>query len=119
MKLSQGVEWGLHRAMLPAQAPEGGLTRRDPPAPPAEHITVLDIVEAIEGTAPPFLRQEIRRRGTGASTPEERLRPCPVNSVTREAHSALAGLSALGPDRRTRQPPAEVGARAERTTARG
>lgn len=88
MKLSQGVEWGLHRAMLPAQAPEGGLTRRDPPAPPAEHITVLDIVEAIEGTAPPFLRQEIRRRGTGASTPEERLRPCPVNSVTREAHSA-------------------------------
>ncbi|MYV99234.1 Rrf2 family transcriptional regulator [Streptomyces sp. SID3343] len=124
MKLSQGVEWGLHCATLLAVAPEGVTVRRDglaghyglPDAYLAKHlqamtrasvllamsgpkggyrlarpsgaITVLDIVEAIEGAAPPFVCQEIRQRGTGALEPEQCLKPCGINAVMTRADQA-------------------------------
>ncbi|NDZ77737.1 Rrf2 family transcriptional regulator [Streptomyces sp. SID10853] len=124
MKLSQGVEWGLHCAVLLAQVPPGGLMRRDALAGhfglpeaylskhlqamtragvlfansgpkggyrlarAAESISVLDVVEAIEGTAAPFVCQEIRQRGTGASSPEECRRACMVNTVMDQADEA-------------------------------
>ncbi|MFE2377105.1 RrF2 family transcriptional regulator [Streptomyces sp. NPDC059398] len=124
MKLSQGVEWGLHCAMLLAQVPPGGLMRRDalaghfglPEAYLSKHlqamtragvlyansgpkggyrlartpesITTLDVVEAIEGTAAPFICQEIRQRGTGASSPEECRRTCMVSTVMSQADEA-------------------------------
>ncbi|MGD3112106.1 RrF2 family transcriptional regulator [Streptomyces sp. YGL11-2] len=124
MKLSQGVEWGMHCATLLAQVPDGGLMRREALAVhyglpeaylskhlqamtragvlqatsgpkggyrlarPADEITVLDVVRAIEGTAEPFICQEIRQRGKGASSPDECRLPCQVNSVMRSAYQA-------------------------------
>lgn len=124
MKLSQGVEWGLHCATLIAQVPDDvALSRRslaehyalpDPylakhlqaltraglltatPGPrggfrlakPAEHITVLEVLEAIEGNAAPFLCQEIRQRGSGALSAEQCARPCAISAVMTEAHQA-------------------------------
>ncbi|MFE2376822.1 RrF2 family transcriptional regulator [Streptomyces sp. NPDC059398] len=55
---------------------------------PAAGITVLDILEAVEGAAPPFLCQEIRRRGTGALAPHECPGPCGFASVMADAHEA-------------------------------
>lgn len=124
MKLSEGVEWGLHCALLVAQAPAGvALSRRvlaehyalpdsylakhlqaltraglltATPGPnggfrlarPASEITVLDVVDAIEGAANPFICQEIRRHGSGAARPEECKRPCAIASVMASAHHA-------------------------------
>lgn len=126
MKLSQGVEWGLHCATLLAQTPDGSTLRRDALAGhyglpeaylakhlqamvradvlraqsgpkggyrlsrPADQITVLDVVQAIEGPANPFVCQEIRQRGTGALTAEQCGRLCAVNVVMTEAHEAWA-----------------------------
>ena len=127
MKLSQGVEWGLHCTALVAQAPDGiAVSRRllsehyglpeaylakhlqalvragilsATPGPrggfrlarPYEQITVLEIVEAIEGAAPAFLCQEIRQRGTGAVPPEDCTRPCGVSVVMAKADEAWRG----------------------------
>jgi Rrf2 family protein len=148
VKLSQGVEWGLHCAALIAQVPNGAaLSRRvlaehyglpeaylakhlqalvhagiltATPGPKggfrlaraAKQITALDILEAIEGSAPPFLCQEIRQRGTGAALAEECIRPCAISTVMDQAHQAwrdslrattLADLVAAVPQRlRTR-----------------
>lgn len=124
MKLSQGVEWGLHCALLIAQAPPGAalprrvlaeyhglpepylakhlqaLTRagllQATPGPnggfrlarPVGEITVLDVLDAIEGTANPFTCQEIRQHGTGAYKPEDCTRPCAIATVMTQAHEA-------------------------------
>jgi Rrf2 family protein len=124
VKLSQGVEWGLHCATLLALAPADATVRRErlaghyalpeaylakhlqamaragllraTPGPkggyrlcrPPESITVLDIVEAVEGTARPFLCQEIRQRGTGAIRPEDCTVPCAVSDVMDAADDA-------------------------------
>jgi Rrf2 family protein len=124
MKLSHGVEWGMHCVVLLAQAPDGVVVpRRDlaeryalPQAYLAKHlqalvragvlhastgprggfrlarspdsITALDVVEAIEGSASPFVCQEIRQRGTAAARPEECRRPCTISAVMARAHEA-------------------------------
>jgi Rrf2 family protein len=124
MKLSQGVEWGLHCVTLLAQVPGGVSVRREEfaqhydlpeaylgkhmqamaragvlratPGPKggyrlgrdAAEITVLDVVDAIEGAATPFECQEIRQRGAVPLTPDECVRPCAINSVMRTAHNA-------------------------------
>lgn len=124
MKLSQGIEWGVHCATLLALAPAGKAIRRDGLAGhyglpetylakhlqamaragvlhavtgpkggyrlnrPAGQITVLDVVEAIEGTAAPFVCQEIRQRGTGALAPEQCTKPCAINALMSEADNA-------------------------------
>ena len=124
MKLSQGVEWALHCAVVLAQAPEGvSLSRRqlarryDLPeaylgkhlqamakagllhatsgprggfrlARPAEAISVLDVVEAIEGSAPPFSCREIRQRGAAGLPAEECVQPCTISTVMAAAHRA-------------------------------
>ena len=124
MKLSQGVEWGLHAVTLLALAPPGGTVRRDALAGhyglpeaylakhlqamtragvlhattgpkggyrlarPAEDITVLAVVEAIDGASPPFVCQEIRQGGTSALTPDECRRPCLIKTVMGKADDA-------------------------------
>ena len=124
MKLSQGVEWGLHCVSLVALAPEGVPVRRELlaghyglpdaylgkhlqsltkagvlraiPGPkggyllakPAAEITALDVVEAVEGTARPFICQEIRQRGTGAMAKEQCTRPCAIDRLMGRAHWA-------------------------------
>ncbi|MCP2165239.1 RrF2 family transcriptional regulator [Goodfellowiella coeruleoviolacea] len=124
MKLSQGVEWGLHCTSLLAQAPADRPIRRDvlaghyglPDAYLAKHlqaltragvlhalpgprggyrlarsperITVLDVVEAIEGSTSAFVCQEIRQRGTGAVSPDQCSNPCAIRSVMDQADAA-------------------------------
>ena len=124
MRVSKGVEWALHTALLLAQAPEGSWTARrtiaefyDLPepylakylqrlvaagvlvattgprggyrlaAPPGE-ITALAVFEAIEGSAPVFTCQDIRRQGRGAATDEECQRECIIHTLVDSADAA-------------------------------
>ena len=117
MKLSDGIEWGIHvttiLAVLPpdralpaarlaefhgvpaaylakhlqalsrggilesVQGPHGGYRL----ARPAAQITVLDVVEAIDGTEPAFRCTEIRRRGPAAQPAAAYPRPCGIHQV--------------------------------------
>jgi len=124
MKLSEGVESGLHCMLLVAQAPSqapvsrrvlarhyalsdtylakhlqaltraGLLVATTGPsggfqlARPINEITVLDVVDAIEGVSNPFVCKEIRRQGDGAARPEECRRPCAIATVMMSAHQA-------------------------------
>lgn len=124
MRLSKGVEWALHTAILLAQAPEGAWVPRKTIAEfyglkeayldkhlqrlvaegiflattgprggyrlaaPAEKTTALSVFEAIEGSAPAFTCQEIRRQGKGAATPEECRHKCIVHFLVDQADAA-------------------------------
>jgi Rrf2 family protein len=44
----------------------------------AEEITVLDVVEAVEGSQPTFVCTEIRQRGPMAASPEACTAPCAI-----------------------------------------
>jgi Rrf2 family protein len=57
-------------------------------ARPAADITLLDVVEAIEGSARPFICQEIRQQGTGALPPESCERQCLINVAMNKADDA-------------------------------
>ena len=121
MKLSDGIEWGIHattllavlppEAALPAarlaefhgvpaaylakhlqalsragilesvQGPRGGYRL----AKPAEQITVLEVVEAIDGTEPAFRCHEIRRRGPAAQPASAYPLPCGIHRVMASA----------------------------------
>ncbi|WP_088991320.1 RrF2 family transcriptional regulator [Micromonospora chokoriensis] len=76
----------LSRAGLVRAAPgqSGGylLTR------PATEITVLDVVEAIDGSQPAFRCTEVRRRGPMAIPPERCDTPCPIAQVMDSADRA-------------------------------
>ncbi len=117
MRLSDGVEWGVHACTvlaavppdraLPAaklaefhgvpaaymakhlqalaraevletvKGPRGGYRL----ARPAEDITLLDVVEAIDGEDPAFRCTEIRRRGPSAMPAREYTLPCGIHSA--------------------------------------
>jgi Rrf2 family protein len=65
--------------------PQGGFRL----ARPAAQITVLDVVDAIEGTGtPPFRCQEIRQQGAGAVPAELCTKPCAISGVMAAAHEA-------------------------------
>ncbi len=124
MKLSEGVEWGLHCVCLLAEYPEGaalptkalaeyhGLSEtylskhlqaltsygilESIPGPRgsyrllrlAEEITLLEIVEAIDGREPLFRCTEIRKLGPLA-LPSERYRlPCALHIAMTRADKA-------------------------------
>jgi Rrf2 family protein len=124
MRLSEGVEWGLHCAVLlavmPADAalsttrlaefhgvpvaylakhlqamsragileagtgPRGGYRLAPSPA----DISVLDVVEAVDGDDPAFRCLEIRRRGPAALPAREYRTMCGVHRVMVEADEA-------------------------------
>ncbi|NOK61768.1 MAG: Rrf2 family transcriptional regulator [Chloroflexi bacterium AL-W] len=124
MKLSDGVEWSLHCAVvlasLPSEAtlpgsalaefhgvsesyllkhlkaltktgilesvsgPKGGYRL----AKQAEDITLLDIVEAIEGTESAFRCREIRQRGPACLEPSAYKLPCAINATMLQAEQA-------------------------------
>ncbi len=148
MKLSEGVEWGLHCLLLLTQAPAGAAVSRralaehyDLPeaylakhlqaltaagllhatpgprggyrlARPAAEITVLDVLDAVEGPASPFTCQEIRQRGVMALPPEQCKRPCGVAAVMAEAQQAWRGsLRAVSLSELAGRVPAPVRAR--------
>jgi Rrf2 family protein len=124
MKLSEGVEWGLHCAGLVALVPPGhalpasrmaeyhgvppaylakhlqalsnaGILESVPGrrggyrlARPATEVTMLDVVEAIDGEAPAFRCTEIRRRGPTALPAREYRVPCSIHAVMDRADAA-------------------------------
>ena len=127
MRLSEGVEWGLHCAVvlsvLPPEAalptgrlaeyhgvpiaylakhlqamsragiltsgkgPRGGYRLARPPA----DISVLDVIEAVDGDEPPFRCLEIRRRGPAAVSAREYRTMCGIHRVMVEADEAWRG----------------------------
>ncbi|WP_281688997.1 RrF2 family transcriptional regulator [Pseudonocardia thermophila] len=55
---------------------------------PASSITVLDVVEAIDGPDPSFVCTEIRQRGPLAAPPQRCTAPCSIARVMHEADRA-------------------------------
>jgi Rrf2 family protein len=124
MKLSEGVEWGVHCAAVLAVLPPGsalpagrlaefhgvptaylakhlqamsraGLLESVPGprggyrlARPAETISMLDVVEAIDGRAPAFRCTEIRQRGPAARPPREYRVQCAIHAAMNRADDA-------------------------------
>ena len=79
--LQAATKAGILRA---TPGPRGGYQL----ARPATDITLLDIVEAIEGSARPFICQEIRRQGSGALEPEDCHGLCLINVAMNKADNA-------------------------------
>lgn len=73
--------------------PRGGFRLARDPA----EITLLELVEAIDGTAPPYRCVEIRQQGRGALPPENCRRTCGIAAKMAAAHQAwrsnLAGVT--------------------------
>ncbi|MBH1933264.1 Rrf2 family transcriptional regulator [Streptomyces sp. AV19] len=63
----------------------------------ASDITLLEIVEAVDGASSPYECREIRQQGRGAFPPEECRTPCTIARKMAAAHEAwrhsLAGVS--------------------------
>jgi Rrf2 family protein len=57
-------------------------------ARPASTITVLDVVEAVDGADPAFRCTEIRRRGPAALPAREYARPCGIHAAFARADDA-------------------------------
>ncbi|HEV7188366.1 MAG TPA: Rrf2 family transcriptional regulator [Blastococcus sp.] len=55
---------------------------------PAADITVLDVVEAVDGTRPAFVCTEIRQRGPLATPPEACSAPCAISRAMTAADDA-------------------------------
>jgi Rrf2 family protein len=121
MRLSEGVEWGLHCAVLLGVVPPGTALSTSrlaefhgvPDAYLAKHlqamsragilvagtgprggyrlarapadVSVLDVVEAVDGEDPAFRCMEIRRRGPAAMPAREYRTMCGVHRVMVEA----------------------------------
>lgn len=64
---------------------------------PAAEITVLDVVQAVDGAGPAFVCTEIRQRGPFGTPPEECTKACPVARTMAAAEAAwrasLGGVS--------------------------
>ncbi|GAA4662863.1 Rrf2 family transcriptional regulator [Streptomyces chumphonensis] len=67
--------------------PRGGFRLARPPAA----ITLLALVEAVDGTSSPYECREIRQQGSGALPPEECRRTCVLAQKMAEAHQAWRG----------------------------
>lgn len=67
-----------------ATGPRGGFRL----ARPASEITLLRIVEAVDGASSPYECREIRQRGTGALLPEDCRNTCILAEKMAEAHDA-------------------------------
>lgn len=70
--------------LVATTGPRGGFRLARAP----EAITVLDLVEAVEGTSALFRCQEIRQRGPVGLSPEACRRPCGIAQVMHRADSA-------------------------------
>lgn len=57
-------------------------------ARPASTITILDVIEAVDGGLDPYQCREIRQQGRGALPPEQCTEPCVLARTMREAHQS-------------------------------
>jgi Rrf2 family protein len=69
------------------QGPRGGYRL----ARPAADVTLLEIVEAVEGAAPAFRCTEIRQRGPAAVGPRGYVKPCGIARAMWRAEEAWRG----------------------------
>jgi Rrf2 family protein len=124
VRLSEGVEWGLHCVTLAAVLPpatalpatrlaeyhdvptaylakhlqalsRAGVLEAVPGprggyrlARPAGEVSVLDVVEAIDGVEPAFRCTEIRRKGPARLPAREYRLPCSIHTVMNRADAA-------------------------------
>ncbi|HLU57131.1 MAG TPA: Rrf2 family transcriptional regulator [Pseudonocardia sp.] len=76
--------------------PRGGFRLARPPS----EITLLELVEAVDGAASPYECREIRQKGRGALPPEDCRDTCILARKMAEAHDAwrahLAGTTLAG-----------------------
>ncbi|QYJ03548.1 Rrf2 family transcriptional regulator [Nocardioides panacisoli] len=70
--------------LFASTGPRGGFRL----AQPASRLTLLDVVEAIDGAADPYVCKEIRQQGRGAAPPEECSEQCLLAEKMRQAHLA-------------------------------
>jgi Rrf2 family protein len=62
----------------------------------ASDITVLDVVQAVDGASPAFVCTEIRQRGPFGTPPEDCTKPCPIARAMTAADAAWrASLQAV------------------------
>src|SRR3954465_485197 len=54
----------------------------------ADRISVLDVVEAVDGSQPAFVCTEIRQRGPLAAATDDCTRPCPISRAMASADAA-------------------------------
>lgn len=54
----------------------------------ASSLTLLDIVEAVDGSRDPYICREIRQQGRGAAPPAECREPCLLAQKMADAHDA-------------------------------
>src|SRR5215470_1776551 len=107
MRMGQGVEWALHACHLLAALPppylskhlqalsRAGITASVPGpqggyrlARPADQISLLAVVEAIEGSAAAFRCTEIRQRGRASLPPDRYRHPCAIAAAMARAEAA-------------------------------
>ncbi|ASR36532.1 Rrf2 family transcriptional regulator [Prauserella marina] len=87
---------------------------------PATRITVLDIVEAIDGRGDPYQCREIRQQGRGAVPAADCLEPCVLATTMRAAHEAWrASLAAVTVAELVGTLPPEIPQRTRRLLSRG
>lgn len=67
-----------------ATGPRGGFRL----ARPADEITLLQVVEAVDGTSPFYQCNELRQRGRGAARPEDCVKICGIHARMRAAEAA-------------------------------
>ena len=73
-----------HGVLTASTGPRGGFRLARDPA----DISILDVVEAIDGGTDPYVCREIRQQGRGAATPAECRDPCQLVTVMGRAHDA-------------------------------
>ena len=65
-------------------------------ARPADEITLLQVVEAVDGSSPFYQCNEIRQRGRGAATPQQCRKMCGIAARMHQAEAAWrASLAAV------------------------
>lgn len=83
--LAKQLQTAVRASVLVATTgPRGGFRL----ARPASEITLLHIVEAVDGASSPYECREIRQQGRGALPPEECRRTCILAEKMAEAHAA-------------------------------
>lgn len=83
--LAKQLQAAVRAGVLAATTgPRGGFRL----ARPASEITLLHIVEAVDGASSPYECREIRQQGRGALPPEECRRTCILAEKMAEAHAA-------------------------------
>jgi Rrf2 family protein len=78
--------------LVAATGPRGGFRLARPP----EQITMLQVVEGVDGASPFYTCNEIRQRGRGASPPEQCRQACGIAARMADAQAAWrASLAAV------------------------